>query len=92
MIFENKLISGLFVKRYKRFFVDVKVNNKIITAHCPNTGSMIGLLKEGNTVWISKSDNPTNLEKFLLCSNIYYVLIIDNKYQEPILYPQILLL
>ena len=50
MNFENKLISGLFVKRYKRFFVDVKVNNKIITAHCPNTGSMSGLLIKDNKV------------------------------------------
>ena len=40
MKFKNKLISGLLIKRYKRFFVDVKVNNQIITAHCPNTGSM----------------------------------------------------
>ena len=46
MNFENKLISGLFIKRYKRFFVDVKINNQIITAHCPNTGSMYGLLKK----------------------------------------------
>ena len=46
MNFKNKLISGLFVKRYKRFFVDIKINNKIITAHCPNTGSMYGLLKK----------------------------------------------
>ena len=58
MIFENKLISGPFIKRYKRFFVDIKVKNKIITAHCPNTGSMYGLLKKGNKVWLSKSDNP----------------------------------
>ena len=46
MNFENKLISGLFIKRYKRFFVDIKINDKIITAHCPNTGSMNGLLKK----------------------------------------------
>ena len=58
MNFENKLISGLFIKRYKRFFVDVKVNNKIITAHCPNTGSMNGLLNKDNKVWLSKSNNP----------------------------------
>ena len=57
MNFENRLITGLFIKRYKRFFVDVKVRNKIITAHCPNTGSMFGLLKKGNKVWISKSNN-----------------------------------
>jgi len=57
MNFENKLIQGIFIKRYKRFFVDVKVNNKIITAHCPNTGSMMGLLKRGNNVWVSKTNN-----------------------------------
>ena len=66
MNFENKLIPGLFIKRYKRFFVDVKINNKIITAHCPNTGSMYGLLKKGNKVWISKSNNPNRKLKYTL--------------------------
>ena len=33
MDFENNLIQGIFIKRYKRFFVDVKVNNKIVTTH-----------------------------------------------------------
>ena len=66
MKFENKLISGQFIKRYKRFFVDVKTNNKIVTAHCPNTGSMHGLLKEGNKVWISKSNNFFRKLKYTL--------------------------
>ena len=66
MNFENKLIPGLFIKRYKRFFVDVKINNKIITAHCPNTGSMYGLLKKGNKVWISRSNNPNRKLKYTL--------------------------
>ena len=66
MNFENRLISGLFVKRYKRFFADVKINNKIVTTHCPNTGSMYGLLKEGNKVWISKSNNPNRKLKYTL--------------------------
>ncbi len=66
MFFENKLISGVFIKRYKRFFVDIKINNQIITAHCPNTGSMYGLLKEGNKVWISKSNNPNRKLKYTL--------------------------
>ena len=57
MNFKNKLISGLFVKRYKRFFTDIKLNNKIITAHCANTGSMLGLLNKNNKVWITKSNN-----------------------------------
>jgi sugar fermentation stimulation protein A len=66
MNFENKLISGLFVKRYKRFFVDIKIDNKIVTAHCPNTGSMLGLLKQGNKVWVSRSNNPKRKLKFTL--------------------------
>ncbi len=66
MNFKNKLISGLFIKRYKRFFVDVKINNQTITAHCPNTGSMYGLLNKGNKVWISKSDNPNRKLKYTL--------------------------
>ena len=66
MNFKNKLISGLLVKRYKRFFVDIKIKNQIITAHCPNTGSMSGLLNAGNKVWISKSDNPNRKLKYTL--------------------------
>ena len=66
MNFENKLISGVFIKRYKRFFVDVQIENKVITAHCPNTGSMKGLLKEGNKVWLSKSNNPDRKLKYTL--------------------------
>ena len=66
MKFENKLISGLLVKRYKRFFADVKIGNKIITAHCPNTGSMYGLLKAGNKVWLTKSNNPKRKLKYTL--------------------------
>ena len=66
MNFENKLISGHLIKRYKRFFVDVKINGKKITAHCPNTGSMFGLLKKGNKVWLTKSDNPNRKLKYTL--------------------------
>jgi len=66
MNFEKKLISGEFVKRYKRFFVDIKIKNQIITAHCPNTGSMLGLLNSGNKVWVSKSNNPKRKLKYTL--------------------------
>ena len=66
MKFTNSLIKGKFIRRYKRFFADVEVNNKIVTAHCPNTGSMLGLLKKGNQVWISKTDNPNRKLKFTL--------------------------
>ena len=66
MFFENKLLSGLFIKRYKRFFVDIKIKNKIITAHCPNTGSMQGLLKKGNKVWLSQTNNPNRKLRYTL--------------------------
>jgi len=66
MNFENKLITGLFIKRYKRFFVDIKLKNKIITAHCPNTGSMMGLLSKNNKVWVTKSLNPKRKLKYTL--------------------------
>ena len=66
MNFENKLIPGQFIKRYKRFFVDIKIKERIITAHCPNTGSMYGLLKKGNKVWVTKSDNPNRKLKYTL--------------------------
>ena len=66
MKFTDNLISGVLIKRYKRFFVDVKVNNQIITAHCPNSGSMLGLLDENNKIWISQSNNPKRKLKFTL--------------------------
>ena len=66
MNFENKLIPGGFVKRYKRFFVDVLINNKLVTCHCPNTGSMMGLLKKGNKVFVTKSENIKRKLKFTL--------------------------
>ena len=66
MKFISSLIKGKLIKRYKRFFVDIKVKNSILTAHCPNTGSMMGLLDEGNDVWVSKNDNPNRKLKFTL--------------------------
>ena len=66
MKFTSTLIKGKFIKRYKRFFTDIKVNNQIITAHCPNTGSMMGLLDEGNEVWVTKNDDPNRKLKYTL--------------------------
>ena len=66
MNFENELIPGLFAKRYKRFFVDVLIDKKIVTAHCPNTGSMQGLLIRNNKVWLTKSNDPKRKLKYTL--------------------------
>ena len=64
MQFTNSLIKGKLIKRYKRFFVDVKLKNEIVTAHCPNTGSMKGLLDEGNEVYLLKNSNPKRKLKY----------------------------
>ena len=66
MKFNEILQQGTLVKRYKRFFVDIKYRDEIIVAHCPNTGSMLGLLKSGNKVWFSKSDDPKRKLKYTL--------------------------
>ena len=66
MKFTNSLFKGKLIKRYKRFFTDIKLNNSIITAHCPNTGSMKGLIDEGNNVWVTKNEDPRRKLKFTL--------------------------
>ena len=64
MEFTKSLIKGKLIKRYKRFFTDVKLSNKIITAHCPNTGSMKGLLDEGNEVYVLPNNDPKRKLKY----------------------------
>ena len=66
MKFISTLIKGKLIKRYKRFFTDIKVNSQTVTAHCANTGSMLGLLDQGNDVWLTKNDNPNRKLKYTL--------------------------
>ena len=66
MKFKERLLQGTLIKRYKRFFIDIKYKNKTITAHCPNSGSMMGLQKKNNKVWFSESDNPKRKLKYTL--------------------------
>ena len=66
MKFKDRLLQGTFIKRYKRFFVDIKYKNKIITGHCPNSGSMMGLLNTGNKIWFSESDKLNRKLKYTL--------------------------
>ena len=66
MKFSKRLIKGKLIKRYKRFFADINIKNEIIAAHCPNTGSMMGLLDQNNEVWISKNNDPKRKLKYTL--------------------------
>jgi sugar fermentation stimulation protein A len=64
MKFKEILLQGTLIKRYKRFFIDIKFRNKTITAHCPNSGSMMGLLNEGNKIYFSKANDPKRKLKY----------------------------
>lgn len=67
MNFLPPLLPGRFLKRYKRFFAEIIAENgEILTAHCPNTGAMAGLLEEGCRVYISPSTNPKRALKYTL--------------------------
>ena len=54
------LFEARLVRRYKRFFADVEhaASGEGITAHCPNPGSMLGLLEVGARVRCSTSADP----------------------------------
>lgn len=66
MKFKNKLIPGKFVKRYKRFFADITLdeNSEIIVAHTANTGTMKTCIGEGWPVLVSYHDSPTRKLKY----------------------------
>jgi sugar fermentation stimulation protein A len=60
-----KLVRGILIKRYKRFLADVRLDSgKIVTAHCPNTGSMTGCAESGQPVYLSWHDNPKRKLKY----------------------------
>jgi sugar fermentation stimulation protein A len=60
-----QLIPGTLIKRYKRFMADVKLsNNEVVTAHCPNSGSMQECSEPGRPVYLSFHDNPKRKLKY----------------------------
>lgn len=59
------LISGTLIKRYKRFLADVQLaDGRVVTAHCPNSGTMKGCCEPGYPVYISPQDSPKRKLKF----------------------------
>lgn len=65
MEFPTPLIKGRLIKRYKRFLSDIELEGgEIVTAHCANSGSMLGLKEPGFEVWLSPSNNPKRKLKF----------------------------
>ena len=67
MIFDQPLLFGTLIKRYKRFLADVELDDgSIITAHCPNTGRMTTCAEPGWRVALSDSQNPKRKYPFTL--------------------------
>lgn len=51
-----ELVCGQLIRRYKRFFVDVKLDDgQVVTAHCANSGSMKSILDPPPRCWLSRA-------------------------------------
>lgn len=59
MLYKQPLVEGRLIRRYKRFLADIQLPGGVITAACPNTGSLMGCCEAGSRVWLSQSDSPT---------------------------------
>jgi sugar fermentation stimulation protein A len=60
-----RLVEGTLMKRYKRFMADVKLrNHHVVTAHCPNSGSMRACCEPGRTVYLSRHNKPSRRLKY----------------------------
>lgn len=59
MRFQTPLQPARLIRRYKRFLSDMELpDGRVVTAHCPNPGSMLGMADPGAACWIDTNDDP----------------------------------
>ncbi|GAB4260208.1 MAG: DNA/RNA nuclease SfsA [Pararhodobacter sp.] len=58
MQFDRPLLRARLIRRYKRFLADLELDGTVVTAHCANPGSMLGMADAGAWCWIEGNDNP----------------------------------
>ena len=66
MKFKDPVFEGVFVKRYKRFFADIRLKNQTVVAHVANTGSMKGLVEKETPCLVTFNDSPERKLKYSL--------------------------
>jgi sugar fermentation stimulation protein A len=65
MMFEKELVEGKLIQRYKRFLADIELKSgEIVTAHCPNSGSMKSCITPGWKVMVSENNNPNRKYRY----------------------------
>lgn len=65
--FDRPLVEGTLVQRYKRFLADIELaDGTLVTAHCPNSGSMLGMKEPGSAVQLLHVPDPKRKLKWTL--------------------------
>lgn len=66
MRFQTDLVPARLTRRYKRFLADCVLEDSgvVVTAHCANPGSMLGLADPGTRVWLESNDDPKKKLKY----------------------------
>jgi len=65
MKFDQQLVPGKLIRRYKRFLTDVELEDgSVVIAHCTNSGTMISCIEDGAPVMLSPAKDPKRKTRF----------------------------